>query len=702
MITPTKLVPNLNHLAPRQRYMRKHSNNKKWTAEIEGWGATRARTVAKRTLTAWTRAKVRAEVQPQPWDLVRVQALVLFAALAEARAHAEARAEVEAEEARRLRQWLRQWPRLWVNAEARAWVAEARAWALELAEVYKAMRAWMQALGEGKERKMQAWIRGCALEAAKLELERDIWPRCREDYWWLIQVISPITRLPPELLHHIFLIIIDKDNDSASSLVLMRVCKYWHNIVNRIWAPLKLGTTTPPGAITSKLKKNQCFFDVLVDTEIDQKNNQSPRRDRLFYPAFGSQIDRSRVTPSGNACRAILAAMQATSRWRTLIVKTFPAQADLPERLVNPGLQQCSNPVMSRLRTLIIKSPCEMSPLLDRLLRILGNTASRELTTVTINSPIVISFLLPTYSSIFRSVTVLSLDAPGLPNPVDLLPHLHQLEAFTASHLPLPVYHDDVDLPFVHTLRHLTLRAVAIQWMSGRTFHVLESCTILFPLHRHVPHMFHTTLPNCKHLSFEGYPLDILSGVSTNNITQLSAKCPSSYKPRGNRQLALLSSRALQECRLAPRILHIGIEATNKAWTKAFAYMSKLEELVIDNAQPSSLGVKALRSLVVLPVHANNTGTTATPVERNTPACPSLKRFGLRYRRWLRPSEHFDLIPVFMSIIWSRQQSQCPLQSFRIWRRSTKTGPLELVDGSQISLEGFERLANVSAIKGRN
>jgi hypothetical protein len=41
--------------------------------------------------------------------------------------------------------------------------------------------------------------------------------------------------------------------------------------------------------------------------------------------------------------------------------------------------------------------------------------------------------------------------------------------------------------------------------------------------------------------------------------------------------------------------------------------MSNLEELVIDNAQPSSLGVKVLQSLVVHPVHANNLGTTATP-----------------------------------------------------------------------------------------
>jgi len=501
---------------------------------------------------------------------------------------------------------------------------------------------------------------------------RDAWPRRQQGYWSLIQVITPIARLPPEFLQQIFLIIIDDANDSP--LVLMRVCKYWYNIITGIWASLRLGTMST-NAITRKLKRAQWLLDVLVDTEVDRRH----------------------FTQSEDAYQAIFAAIRATSRWRSLIiVETFPAQADLPEHFVNRGLQQCSNPVMSRLRTFKIKYPCEMSPLLDHLLRILGNTASRELTTVTINSANVVSFLVPTFFSIFRSVTLLSLDTPGLRNPVDLLPHLNQLEAFTASHLPLPVYHDDVDLPFVHTLRRLTLRSVSIQWMSGRTFHILESCTILFPLHRHVLHTFRATLPTCKHLSFEGFPLDILSGVSAHKLTNLSVKCCSSYKPRGDRELALFSSRALQEGRLAPRILHISIEATNEAWKKAFAYMSNLEELVINNVQPSSLGVEALRSLVVL------SGITATPGEWNTPVCPSLKRFGLRYHRWLRPSEHFDLIPVFISIIQSRQQSMFPMQSFRVWTRSDQDGPLELVEGSSVGSEGFERLKKDSAITGQN
>jgi hypothetical protein len=486
-------------------------------------------------------------------------------------------------------------------------------------------------------------------------------------YWWLIQIITPITRLPPELLQHVLLFIIDEASDSP--LVLMRVCRHWYAIVTGIWASLKLGTTTSKDTVSTKLERNQWFLDVLVDTE----------------------IDRGHFTPSEGAYQALFAAIEATSRWRSFVVETFPKAADLPEHLVNSGLQGCSGAVMNRIRTFKIKCACEMSHLLDRLLRILGASASRELTTVEISSPSVISFLVPTYSTIFHSVKVLCLNTPGLADPVDLLPHLHQLESLTASHLSFPTYNNDVHLPFVHTLRYLSLRAVSIQWMSGRTFDALESCALLLPLHRQVLHTFSATLRNCKHLTFQGYPLDILNGVSAHKLIHLSVTCSSSYTPRGNRELVRFASHALRESRLAPRVLHISIEATDEAWIKALAFMSNLEELVIDNAHPTSLGAKVFRSLVVL-------GTTDTPGDHNTPVCPSLKRFGLQYRRWLRRSEHFDLIPELMSIILSRQLPEFSLQSFQISIRSVQKDPLELIDGSWISLTGFERLVNASAI----
>ena len=502
---------------------------------------------------------------------------------------------------------------------------------------------------------------------------RRLWnhsPESRDEYISIIHLIAPIHRLPFELLQEILLIVIDEESSPPSALVL--VCKQWHDMVTTIWGSLNLGTRTPLDAVTSKLERNQWLLDIVVDTD----------------------SDRGDFTPSDGAFEAIFAAMGATPRWRSLVVESFPAHADMSDKLVNRRLQQCSNSTMSRFTTFKIKSACDTSPLLTHLLRILGSTAGSELTTVEVNSESVISFLAPVYPAIFHSVKVLSLDTPGMPNPVDLLPHLHRLETFTASHLPLPTSHNHVTLPFVHTLRHLSLRAVSIQWMSDRTFHVLERCTLTFPLHQHALHTFSTTLPNCTHLTFQGYPLEIIGGVSAHKLRHLSLICSGSFSRRGNQQLVWFSCQVLGESQLAPRILHISITATNQAWMHALERMSDLEELVIHNARPSSLGVKVLQSLVIQSVHASNLGDTSTPGVLGAPLCPSLRRFGLKYDRWLRPTEQFDLIPVITSIIWSRQHSKHALESFGLWTTSDQKEPLELM-----GIKGFKRLAKESGIE---
>jgi len=503
----------------------------------------------------------------------------------------------------------------------------------------------------------------------RYRLARRLWHH--SEHWWLIQIIAPVTCLPPELLQSIFSIIID--DVSGPPLALMLVCQRWYASVTSIWTSLKLGTSTPRSVVTRLLESNQLPLNISLDTE----------------------TDRGDFIPSEAAYEAIFAAIEATSRWRSLVVETTPGQADLPGHLVHRGLQRCSNATMSRLKTFKVKSACEspeMSPLLDRLLRILATTVSPEFTTVEINSPNVIS-LLPTYSPILRSVKVLVLDISGTHDPADLLPHLHQLEELTASYLSLPPYTHDINLPFVNTLRHLRLRAVSIQWMSGRTFDVLESCTIRFPLH---PHIFSAILPNCKDLTFQGYPLHILDVVSAPKIIHLSVTSSGSFSRRGTQQLDWFSSRVLGESRLALRILHIRIEATSQALVNALAFVPHLEELVIENTHPALLRAKGLRSLVAQPVHASTTGVRSTPARWRAPACPSLRRFGLKYRRWLRPSEHFDLIPDIVSIISSREHSKCSLQSFWVWMGSDQRDPLELIEQSCISPKRIVHLANSS------
>ena len=89
-------------------------------------------------------------------------------------------------------------------------------------------------------------------------LARVLWHQSR--YWWLIQIITPITHLPPELPHQILLILVI--NASDSPLVLMRVSKHWYTIVTGIWASLKLGTATPRDVVTRKLERGLLDFCV--------------------------------------------------------------------------------------------------------------------------------------------------------------------------------------------------------------------------------------------------------------------------------------------------------------------------------------------------------------------------------------------------------------------------------------------------------
>jgi len=130
----------------------------------------------------------------------------------------------------------------------------------------------------------------------------------------------------------------------------------------------------------------------------------------------------------------------------------------------------------------------------------------------------------------------------------------------------------------------------------------------------------------------------------------------------------------------------------------ALTSMTHLEELVISNARPSSLRAKGLQPLIAQPVHASSTGTRSTSTKWEVPLCPSLRRFGLKYHRWLRPSEHFDLIPDFLTIISSRRRSNCLLDSFSVWVRSEQKDPFELITAGCLNLSGVELLADESRI----
>ena len=495
--------------------------------EVRGWARGWLRAVPQMRRAAME-VEQHARLSARPW----AEAWTLVKETARAMGDAEVRAEVEAWRAWCLPGWssleedlARQVVKVvgeetigWYDRRSDTWMdtwtqvfkaqGRARALALELAGVWGWARSEARARGDQIPSALPDSSTICRIltNLNHSGLANYLWhdsPKAKDGYSCIVHFISPITRLPFELLHQIFLIIVEEASGPVVGLML--VCKHWHAIVTSIWASLNLGTKTPINAVTSKLEKSQWFLDIVVDTD----------------------SDRFSFAPSDGIFSTIFAAMEASSRWRSLVVESFPPRADLPENFVNRHLQKCSNTTMNRFMTFKIKSACETSPLLDGLLNILGTgtMASSELTVVEINSANVISFLAPAYPSMFHSVKVLSLDTPGILNPVDLLPHLHQLESFTVSHISFPTYDIGTNLPLVHTLRHLSLRAVSIQWMSGRTFHILENCSLIFPLHHQVLHTFSATLPNCKHLTFQGAPLNILNNILAERLTHFSVIC---------------------------------------------------------------------------------------------------------------------------------------------------------------------------------
>jgi len=505
-------------------------------------------------------------------------------------------------------------------------------------------------------------------------LARILWlhsPQTKHDYSWLFHIIAPITRLPLELLQQILHNVIDEMSDPPSAL--MHVCKHWHVVVTGIWASLKLGPKTTKDDVVRKMERNQSVLDIFVDTG----------------------MDRGDISPS---YEAIFTVVEAAARWRSFVVETFPSQRDLPEHLVNHGLQRCSNASMSRLTTFVIKYACEMSPLLDRLLHILGTTASSELIRVEINSTNVISFIAPAYPSIFHSIKVLCLDTPGMTEPVDLLPHLKQLESFTASQLCLFACPLDIELPLVHTLSQLNLKGVSIQWMAGRTFHALKSCSIILPTNHHSIHTLGTFLPNCEHLSFEGQPLKTLEGFSVNMGTHLSVRGQGYNKKHGNKDLISISKYCSSA--LALRSLHIGVTASSQAWIEALASMSHLEELLLTNLLPTSLHGGFFEALIPRPPPEDDWNTALAVGKWHMRLCPSLKVFGLWYTRCLRPTEEFELVPTFMAITWSRRWLTGSLKRFHIRFTDDQKEPLELThSSSSTSREAFELMASSIYVK---
>ena len=279
---------------------------------------------------------------------------------------------------------------------------------------------------------------------------RASWVKHREGSFRTLQIqyrrvrdfVTPVYRLPVEILTEIFTI--DFENDQ-SPIRLMLVCRDWCPIVDgmaSMWKSLKLGAWTALDRVEQFLQK-VWWINVEIHTEED--------------------VERRVGEGEGERYIALALVLANASRWRRLTINSLPHGIPVPISVVIPPTNE--------LRYIRVASKAQSSPLLDRILENIGTAAVGSLSMIETTSHQTISHLLHTeYVQLFHFLTTLTADTRTTPDSVDLLPHLLRIETLDLANISLPPYADDVDLPLTHTLHHLRLRAVSIQWMGDGNF----------------------------------------------------------------------------------------------------------------------------------------------------------------------------------------------------------------------------------------
>jgi hypothetical protein len=458
-----------------------------------------------------------------------------------------------------------------------------------------------------------------------------------QQYYKLQCLVTPICRLPVEILSNIFYIALDIGHSRTR---LMHVCQNWRGIIEKMsiaWTSLKLQARTAPGSVQQSLHRAQ-MHPLLVEIDIGGTEGTI----EMLY----SVLD---------------AAAKSASRWETLTITALPeSQDDVPQ--VN-GLPPLDLPPMIQLRHLRIM-PSVSSPLLNSLLQNIGTFAVGCLASMEIHSsPALLNLIQPAYTPIFGCITTFKAQLPKMNQRVDLLPHFNQLEVLKLTNVHLPIYAPQT-LPLVHTLHHLYLRAVSIQWMGGQVFPNLETCTILSPPMRTHPLMLNVGLPACT--TFEVGTNDIVPIRKFNvpNVASLVVKSNKWSAMRGDGQIVHLF-RAVFETSLRPNALHLAIIYQSRFLLALLQQLPGLNELRLDLPRSSALGKRFFTQLLAKPVCEipwKQLRKIRDSKECKSVICPSLRVLELRYQHWLRHSDCLDFLAPLFAMSQSRERTVTKLK----------------------------------------
>ena len=440
---------------------------------------------------------------------------------------------------------------------------------------------------------------------------------------------SPISnppRFPVEIFSEIFLYTVQADPRSQTNL--MRVCRHWHDIMlftPGIHSQLRIDSWTE----TKDIERfgSRWLLDVTIGIPVDDWNDFNPVG---FYACF-------------------TAAAEAASRWRSLVLASFPPPGGYKDlQIMHPLLH---------LESFKLAASCDLGNFLGPLITSITTTVTPQFTVMEVFHPgAALVLVQPGHFRIFSSLTTLRLICRRMQNPVDILPSLHKLEVFEAHHLSLPIYSPAVDLPLTMILRVLHLKSVSVQWIAGRTFPALKECNIIFP--HNADAIQSVYMPSCSILKYNSNNLGALEQFHIPHLDKLEIKCGQWRVWRGTLQLVavhpIFAAQSLTRLRLE-------IKCSERLLAYMLRLLPDLEELWMGLSSPH-----ALSSAFFLVFAAGGRSASAGPLGQTvSPLCRKLLKLHLHYKRWSRGAERNGLIPAFGAVVASHSMEE-QMFSFRL------------------------------------
>jgi hypothetical protein len=496
---------------------------------------------------------------------------------------------------------------------------------------------------------------GEILEAFKYHCVLVQWSSREQEYlqeqYNIAQLISklhaPICYLPVELLADIF--VLSVEHLGVNQTILQQVCRTWRDIVIRLWGTLHLGTWTETTSTAAVLERSPLSLAVVIDTAVDD----------------------ARSVDGTKPYAALALAWTRTRTWHSLTINSFPSNTNI---LTN-GATLYPHLPLENLVSLSIGSGCDSSDSVKEVIEAIISAATPKLTVLTFAATSVFQQLSHSnWVHFYSQLTVLEVNVAKAREPVDFLRYCARLEMLKLSGVSLHHLSPEDELPFLQTLRQISLQQSSVQWMAGRIFTQLMSCTLLRPVDPHsITQSTTIGLPVCTSIALQSHAVSILAAFHAPVANKVEIQCNQWNKARANLELSRVWSKRWDHGILRPRILSVKILCDNQILLIALGQMSSLEQLTLELPHPSALGVSFFEALCGMPT-TPFTGRTKEEwtrwandgTEWQPKICPSLVKLQLRYERWLRKGEMDVVSPFFSGVAWSRTKFPSPLQEFHL------------------------------------